>query len=106
MKAEKNKNINNTQPTDNKEISRDNLEILQQLIAKSPDNAELYFKRAELFFQMNDLGKAINDYRKTLEIEPEYKEAAVKIELITTILRYQNTDIYASPNTDMDPWLE
>ncbi|MBE0649932.1 MAG: tetratricopeptide repeat protein [Bacteroidales bacterium] len=102
MKAEKNINPEKEKASDIKVT----LEKLHQLIAERPSKADLYCKRAELYFQMNDLGKAVNDYKKALEINPQNKEVSGKIEFITTILRYQNTDIYANPNTDMDPWLE
>lgn len=82
------------------------IEKLNKQIEEQPDNSELYYYRADLYFQQNILGKAINDYRKVLELEPEHKVAKGKVELLSTILRYNNTDIYASPNTDMDPWLE
>lgn len=106
MGSEENNKLKDNQKSENKKVTDITLEKLQQLIAINPDDAELYFARAELFFQMNDLGKALNDYKKALEINPEHKEASGKIEFITTILRYQNTDIYANPNTNMDPWLE
>ncbi len=82
------------------------LALLNKAIETRPDDEELYFMRAELFYKLNRYGKAINDYLKVLELHPEHKEAAGKIDIIKTILRYNNTDIYASPNTNMDPWLE
>ena len=106
MKEESNKNSDNTQKSDNKGVSNTTLEKLNKLIAEKPDDVDLYLSRAELLFSMNDLGKASNDYRRVLELEPEHKEASGKIGFIQTILKYQNTDIYANPNTDMDPWFE
>lgn len=106
MELEKKSNSKTTEIPDNKEVSTVTLETLQQLIAERPDDSELYFARAELFFQRNDLGKAINDYNQVLKIVPHNQEAKGKVEFIKTILKYQNTDIYANPNTDMDPWLE
>lgn len=106
MKAAEFKNSENTQEPENQKYSNITLEKINKLIAQNPDDADLYFSRAEVFFSMNNLGKASNDYRKVLELFPKHKEASGKIEFIQTILRYQNTDIYANPNTDMDPWLE
>ena len=106
MKAEKNKNLDNWQNPDNKVVTNKSMEKIQRLIAEKPNDATLYFARAELFSQMNDLGKASNDYRKVLELDPQNKEASARIDFIQTILRYQSTDIYASTNTNMDPWLE
>ena len=82
------------------------VKMLDEAIKTQPGDEELYFIRAELFYKLNRYGAAINDYNKVVEINPENKEAAGKIDIIKTILRYNNTDIYANPNTDMDPWLE
>ncbi len=79
---------------------------LNEAIQKQPEDEELYFMRAEFFYKLNRYGEAINDYNHVVALNPDNKEAAGKIDLIHTILRYHNTDIYANPNTDMDPWLE
>jgi tetratricopeptide (TPR) repeat protein len=101
MEAEK-----NNHPEENANVGLNTLEAINQCIAEKPDDADLYYTRAELYFQNNDLGKAVNDYKKVLEINPKDQRALTKAEFVRTILRYQNTDIYANPNTDMDPWLE
>lgn len=82
------------------------VKMLDEAIKAQPDDEDFYFARAELLYKLNRYGKAINDYNKVVELNPENKEAIGKIDLIHTILRYNNTDIYANPNTDMDPWLE
>jgi len=79
---------------------------LIQWLEKEPDNILLLEQRASIFEKLQQYGNAINDLKKILEIAPENKQAAVKVEMLKTILRYTNTDIYASPNTNMDPWLE
>ncbi len=84
----------------------DAVKKLDKMIETQRDDEELYFMRAEFFYKLNRYGEAINDYYKVLEINENNKEAAGKIDIIKTILRYNNTDIYASPNTNMDPWLE
>jgi tetratricopeptide (TPR) repeat protein len=82
------------------------LTTINENIKKNPDNIELYKKRAAIYYKLNEYGKALNDYYHILEKEPENKEVKTEIEMIKTILRYTNTDIYASTNTNMDPWLE
>jgi len=84
----------------------DAVKKLDKMIETQRDDEDLYFMRAEFFYKLNRYGQAINDYYKVLEINENNKEAAGKIDIIKTILRYNNTDIYASPNTNMDPWLE
>ena len=82
------------------------VKMLDEAIQAQPGDEELYFMRAGFFYKLNRYGAAINDYNKVVEINPGNKEAAGKIDIIKTILRYNNTDIYANPNTNMDPWLE
>lgn len=82
------------------------VKMLDEAIKTQPEDEELYFMRAEFFYKLNRYGDAINNYNKVVELNPGNKEAAGKIDIIKTILRYNNTDIYANPNTDMDPWLE
>jgi tetratricopeptide (TPR) repeat protein len=62
--------------------------------------------RALVYEKLQQYGKAINDYKSILKVDPNNKNAKTRTELLKTILRYSNTDIYASPNTNMDPWLE
>lgn len=82
------------------------LKELNQWLEKEPDNIVLLEQRAAVFEKLQQYGSAINDFKRILKIAPENKQAAVKLEMLNTILRYTNTDIYASPNTNMDPWLE
>lgn len=82
------------------------LKELDELISVNPNKVQLYLLRADAYFQKNELAKAINDYEKVLQCEPENREAKARKEMIQTILKYNNTDIYASPNTNMDPWFE
>lgn len=79
---------------------------LDKIIENEPDNTVLLEKRAKFHEKFQQYGDAINDYKKILKIDSENKYAKTQTELLQTILRYSNTDIYASPNTNMDPWLE
>ncbi len=67
---------------------------------------ELLYKRAGLLISKGENAKAINDYYRILKLDESQKFAKTKIEFLKTILRYNNTDVYASPNTNFDPWLE
>jgi tetratricopeptide (TPR) repeat protein len=82
------------------------LKALEEALKKEPGNTVLLEKRAKLHEKFQQYGKAINDYKSILDNDPENKFAKSQIELLKTILRYSNTDIYASTNTNMDPWLE
>ena len=96
-KTEKAKNI-----SEYKEI----LKEFEQILNENPENTVLLEHRAKFHEKFQQYGEAINDYKKILKINPENKYAKTQIDLLKTILRYSNTDIYASTNTNMDPWLE
>jgi len=106
IKLEKEKLLKQLQGIEGEENILKAVKKLNEAIKAQPEDEELYFMRAEFFYKLNRYGDAINDFNKVVEINPGNKEAAGKVDLIHTILRYNNTDIYANPNTDMDPWLE
>lgn len=83
------------------QIEKLNLEILDK-----PENTDLLHTRAGLFTKIQNHSKAINDYITIIKINPSDNIAEVKLEMLQTIVRYSNIDIYANPNTNMDPWLE
>ncbi|RLD91386.1 MAG: hypothetical protein DRJ09_01365 [Bacteroidetes bacterium] len=89
---------------DKKKLERLLTEINTRLNNKV--DVDLLLCRAGILTKFQQYGMAINDYSKVLEIDPDSKHATTQIDLLKTILRYTNTDIYASPNTNMDPWLE
>lgn len=82
------------------------VEELNQLLKKSPQEVVLLELLAKVHEKFQQYGQAINIYKNILKLVPDNSFAKSQIELLSTILRYTNTDIYASPNTNMDPWLE
>lgn len=63
-------------------------EYCNQLIANNKNDAEFYFLRGTAFSNQFDFNKAIEDYDKAIEINPNYMEAltnrgVVKINLLT-----------------------
>ncbi|MEA3504153.1 MAG: hypothetical protein U9R32_03045 [Bacteroidota bacterium] len=81
------------------------IEELSVEIEKSANVVELA-ERAGLYEHIQQPAKAINDFIKILEIEPDNGAAKTKIEMLKTTMHYQNRDIYAHPNLDSDPWLD
>ncbi len=92
--------------TKEKKEAEQEIATLSALLENSPEDVALLEQRADLYYRTGSFGNAINDYKKVLEKKPDRQTVKTKIELIQTILRYTNTDIYASTNTNMDPWLE
>ena len=76
------------------------------LIDENKIDTGLLHLRAELYVKSQQNPKAINDYNLILSKNKSDNKAFVQLEMLTTILRYTNTDIYSSTNTNMDPWME
>ncbi len=81
------------------------VEVNHQLEGKI-DSTDLFHLRANIYTRLQQFHRAINDYRKILELDPDDTIALQHIEQLQTILRYSANDIYANPNTNLDPWLE
>lgn len=82
------------------------LDVIQEQKLEGEDDIPLLYLQSKIYQQIQDFGKAINTLQKIIKIDPDQKEAKNYISLINEILRYKNSDIYASPNTTHDPWLE
>ncbi|HEY9115607.1 MAG TPA: hypothetical protein VIN10_12985 [Bacteroidales bacterium] len=82
------------------------VEELTVLISENIANTELLHARAKLLIKLQLYGKAINDYREILTLDNSDKYAAGQVEMLSTILRFSGNDIYANPNTNLDPWME
>ncbi len=85
---------------------KDSLRVLSEKLERNQCDVDLLCERAELFTKLQRNTDAINDYLRILEIDNNNQKAKVKLEMLRTITRYVNTDIYANTNTNMDPWLE
>jgi|GEM_PF-443251 len=79
---------------------------ISETIDEMSEPIEWLRMRAVLYVKLDEKGHAINDYRQILKLSPDDVHAAGQLELLVTILRYSNSDIYANTNTHMDPWLE
>jgi hypothetical protein len=85
---------------------RNQINELTVNISNDSHNTKLLHERAGLFTKIQDHGNAINDYIAIIGINPDDDVARVKLDMLKTISRFTNTDIYANPNTNLDPWLE
>ncbi len=81
------------------------IQAINKDINKTDNSIDLLYERAALFTKLQEHSKAINDYIAILEINPSYKDVVVKLDMLKTIVKFVNTDIYASTNTNMDPWM-
>ena len=80
------------------------VDLLTKCFNLDPDNLEVLEKRAHCYHKLNKLAKAVNDYNHYLRIEPNNEELAAKRDLVQTILKNSQLDIFACTNTHLDPW--
>ena len=57
-------------------------------------NPDLHFLLGRIYYKKQEWGRAINQFRRVLEIDPEYPEAKEQIEMVNTILGYFNPDMF------------
>jgi len=92
------------------DLSKKEILVLINKIDKEIQNVDnkqsLLHSRAQLYTKIQEHSKAINDYIAILKADPTDKEAQVNLEMLQTIVKFVNTDIYASTNTNMDPWMD
>lgn len=65
-----------------------------EAIERAPNEAGNYFARGCLHYRHNDFGPALNDFTRTLELEPGHTVAAQMSELIREIFSFRNFDLY------------
>jgi protein involved in temperature-dependent protein secretion len=63
-------------------------------------------KNVGKFLAEGRMDEAINVISAYLKEYPDDKQVAALLEQILTIVKYNNRDIYAATNLDMDPWEE
>ena len=88
------------------DIILDQIDRLNIKILDDPKNTDLLHSRAQLYTKTQNQSKAINDYLTILNLNPKDDIAKVKLDMLKTIIKFTNTDIYANPNTNLDPWME
>jgi tetratricopeptide (TPR) repeat protein len=68
--------------------------LFTQEIEENPQNADAYFFRGKAFRQIGNTQAALNDFHRTLELNPNHNQAKVSIELMNQIYSFRNPDIY------------
>jgi len=58
------------------------------------ENPDLHFLLGKIYYKKQEWGRAINQFRRVLEIDPEYPEAKEQIEMANTILGYFTPDMF------------
>ncbi len=68
--------------------------ILSGYLAVNDGDAEAYFLSGQIYYRKQEWGKAINQFRRALEIDPEYPGAKSQIEMANAILGYFSPDMF------------
>lgn len=69
-------------------------DLLTKAIENDPQNAEAYFHRGKVHRQMGNHTAAMNDFYKTLDIDPSHNQAKVSLEMVKQIMAFRNPDLY------------
>ncbi len=64
-----------------------------QAIKENEQDANAWFHRGKVNRLKGDLIAALNDFHKTVDIDPDHIEAKVSIEMINSILVFRNPDL-------------
>lgn len=68
--------------------------LLTLAIDDDPKDSESFYYRGKTRWQRGDLSAALNDFYKALDINPNYNQAKVSIEMVKQILAFRNPDLY------------
>lgn len=67
---------------------------LDRLIEQDGKNPSHYLERGMCLYRSNRWGDALNDFRRTLELDPQNEQAKQMTDMVYEILQYRYTDIY------------
>jgi len=56
------------------------------------DSLDLYFLLGEIYSKKQQWGKAVNQFRNVLELDPKNKKAETRIKMISSIFNFFNPD--------------
>lgn len=62
---------------------------MSRLLEREPENTELLMQRALLYQKLSLHDRALNDYLKVSEAEPDNQEVRAYIELLQEIINYR-----------------
>jgi Tfp pilus assembly protein PilF len=67
--------------------------FFSKAIQEDKTNIEAWFFRGKVNRMKGDLIAALNDFHKTVDLDPNHCEAKVSIELINNIIGFRNPDL-------------
>jgi len=80
---------------------------LNKFNKQHPEDVDILIKRGDLLYKLQKYTDALNDFNRAVNRGVENtEELKAKIEMITNIIKYKGSDIYAATNLHNDPWLD
>jgi Tfp pilus assembly protein PilF len=67
--------------------------LLSKAIETDPLSTEAYFYRGKARWQSGSLHAAINDFQKTLDLNPLHNQAKVSLEMVKQILAFRSPNL-------------
>ena len=80
------------------------VDLLTKAYELDESNLEVLERRADMYHKLNRLADSVNDFNRYLRINPNNEELEARKELVQTILKNSQLDIYGCTNTHLDPW--
>jgi Tfp pilus assembly protein PilF len=78
-------------------LSEGNIEkaeyYLDLAVAEDNQNANVWYNRGKVNRMKGNLIAALNDFHRTVDIDPNHCEAKVSIEMINNIISFRNPDL-------------
>ncbi len=68
--------------------------LVKEALARNPDDIDARFLRGKIYCKREEWGRAINQFQRVLEEDPDYPEAKEQIEMINSILGYFTPDMF------------
>ena len=82
------------------------IDELTKFYLENQDKTQVLIKRGDIYYKLQKYTQALNDYNKALKNDLNNKELKAKVEIISNIIKFQGSDIYAATNLNNDPWLD
>jgi len=67
--------------------------FLTLAIEENSKNVEAWYNRGKVYRMKGDFIAALNDFHRTIDIDPNHCEAKVSIELLNNIIAFRNPDL-------------
>ncbi len=76
-------------------IDEQDLDGALRFVSELPDsNAETWYLRGKVYSRMGNMSEAMSSYYKALEVDPNYEEARVMIDISQRIYSFKDPNLF------------